>query len=258
MRTAVLLGAAVGLALVQPATAMAQGQPTTPPMLFVYNDYVAPANTAAYEAALKEGLGKVLAVPAGAKLDWIAASGSGNWYLYAFPMQSMGDMDRINRDWETAMAAAGGPAIFAKSDALVDHSGSSMVAFRPDMSYVPANPSKAEAEGTFRHWTYWYPLPGKAQELEAVAREFVAMYKANNMDNGWRVYQAITGPELPLYIVANSGMDPADYYATGARNDATLGDADNALFEKAFKLTRRVETRDGMMRPDLAAAAFKK
>jgi hypothetical protein len=91
-----------------------------------------------------------------------------------------------------------------------------------------------------------------------VAREFAAMYLAKDMDNGWRVYQGVTGPELPVYIVASTGMSPADYHSTGEANDATMGDQDDALFQKAFSLTRRVETRDGMMRPDLAGAAFKK
>ncbi len=250
---------AAGLALLAaPALATAQARWTPPPMLFVYTDYVAPANAPAYEAAVKEAVGKVVAAPGGAKLDWIAASGSGAWYLYAFPMQSMGDMDRINQDWEAAMTAAGGPAIFATSDALLDHSAASIVAFRPDMSYMPANPSKAETEGAFRHWTYWYPMPGKAQELEAVAREFVALYTQNNMDNGWRVYQSVTGDRVPAYLVAGSGMSPADYYATAERNNAKLGDAAAALFKKAHALTARLEHLDGMMRADLAAAAFKK
>jgi hypothetical protein len=219
---------------------------------------VTPDHVAEYEAATKEAVGKVMATAEGAKLDWIAASGTGSWFMYVIPMQGMADMATFNQDWEAAVTAAGGREIFAAGDKLIEYSDGAIVAFRPDMSYIPANPSEAEANGNFRHWTYWYPLPGKAQELEAVAREFAAMYQANDMDTGWRMYQAVTGPELPVYVVASTGMSPAGYHTTSEASDATLGDQDDALFQKAFSLTRRVETIDGMMRPDLAAAAFKK
>jgi hypothetical protein len=257
VKKAFLLGVAAAGILALPSLAAAQEQPTRPPMLFVYTDNVAPAHMAQYEAAVKEAVGKMMATAEGAKLDWIAASGTGSWYLYAFPMQTMADMVTIDQDWEAALKAAGGPAIFAKSDRLVEYADAAIVAFRPDMSYVPANPSEAESTGSFRHWTFWHPLPGKAQELEAVAEEFAALYQANDMDSGWRVYQRIIGPELPAYIVASTGMSPADYYSTSEAANAKLGAQADALFQKAFAITRRVETRDGMMRPDMAAAGFK-
>jgi hypothetical protein len=257
MKKALILGVAAAGILALPSLATAQEQGTPPPMLFVYTDNVAPAHMAQYEAAVKEAVGKVMATAEGAKLDWIAASGMGSWYLYAFPMQTMADMVTINQDWEAAVKAAGGPAIFAKSDLLVEYADAAIVVFRPDMSYIPANPSEAERAGNFRHWTFWHPLPGKAQELEAVAREFVALYQANNMDSGWRMYQRIIGSELPAYIVASTGMSPADYHATSDAANAKLGAEAEALFQKAFAITRRVETRDGMMRPDMAAAGLK-
>ncbi|NNG16744.1 MAG: hypothetical protein HKM89_09700 [Gemmatimonadales bacterium] len=258
MKKALLLSVAAAGFLALPGLAAAQEQPARPPMLFVYTDNVAPAHMAQYETAVKEAVGKVMATAEGAKLDWIAASGMGSWYLYAFPMQTMADMVTINQDWEAAVKAAGGPAIFAKSDQLVEYADAAIVAFRPDMSYIPANPSEAESAGNFRHWSFWHPLPGKAQELEAVAREFAELYRANNMGSGWRMYQRIIGSELPAYIVASTGMSPADYHSTSEAANATLGAEAEALFQKAFAITRRVETRDGMMRPDMAAGAFKK
>ncbi len=246
--------AGLGLAaLAHAGVAAAQEAWTPPPMMFVYTDHVAPANTMAYEAASKDLIKKVRATAPGAKLRWLAASGMGSWYVYAFPMQTLADMAKIDAQWMAAVEAAGGPGIMTASAALVDHSAALIAAYRPDMSYTPANPRTAETEGQYRRYDYWYAIPGKAQDLEAVAREFVALYKANNIDSGWRVYQAVTGAELPLYVVVNSGMSPAEYDANGEKIDAMLGDKDDALFQKAFAFTRKHETLEGSTRPDLAA-----
>ena len=253
MKKALLLGMAAIAILALPGVVAAQEQQTPSPMYFVFTDHVTPANAAEYEAATKELIGKIRATAPGAQLEWLAASGAGAWYLYAIPMQTMADMQTIDQNWMAAIEAAGGLGVLAPSEKLVDHTSGQLAAFRPDLSYTPSNPRMAEKEGQYRRWDYWYATPGKAQDLEAVAREFVALYQANNMDSGWRVYQAITGDELPLYIVASTGMSAADYTANDERIAAVLGDKAGVLSQKALSFTRRFETLEGSIRPDLSA-----
>lgn len=253
MKKAILLGMTAAAILALPGVVAAQEQWTPPPMMVVYTDHVSPANVMPYEAATKDLINKLKATAPGAELEWLAASGIGSWYLYAVPMQSMADMDKINQQWMAAVEAAGGPGIMTAAEQLVDHTDVSIVAYRPDLSYAPANPRLAEKEGTYRRWNYWHVISGKAQDLEAVAREFVALYQANNVDSGWRLYQAITGAELPLYIVALTGRSAADYAANDERIGAMLGDKVDALFQKALAVTRRIETLEGNIRPDLSA-----
>jgi hypothetical protein len=95
-------------------------------------------------------------------------------------------------------------------------------------------------------------MPGRETDADALAKEFVALFKAKNMPNGYRLFKSEMGPDMPAIIVEVGAKDAADYYAQETSNRTTLGAEGQALFAKAFALTRRFETRSGWLRPDLS------
>ncbi len=104
----------------------------------------------------------------------------------------------------------------------------------------------------FRWQAWWYVRPGMEDDLEEVSRKYVALAADKGSDTGWRVYQAITGDDLPLYLVVSTASDIADYHANDARVRALLGEAAQKLFAEARACTRRLEHSWAMVRPDLS------
>ena len=103
-----------------------------------------------------------------------------------------------------------------------------------------------------RHYDYIYPIPGKEQEVEALFREWVQLYRSGNADSGWMVYQAFTGEDLPLYVLGTVAMSRGDYEADGDRLNEMFGDVDDALMQKTWSLLRHFEHKDAWFRPELS------
>ena len=106
--------------------------------------------------------------------------------------------------------------------------------------------------GRMRVHDWWFIRPGHEQAAEAVAKKLVDLYTENNADTGWRIYQAITGDDLPMYIVTTTATDPADHYANEARLSGQFGEAAKKLMQEAMTHARRLETTMAWMRPDLS------
>lgn len=163
-------------------------------------------------------------------------------------------MDKVWQDWETTIDAAGRDkfmAIQGKASAATDHGESFVLMLREDLSYLPET-TALTAERPYRIYHYWYALPGKEQQVEAVVKEYVQLYKSKGLTSGWRIYQTIMGPDIPMYVVVETAKDPAEYYANEMKVRSALAEAGQKLDEKAMQYARRAEIWDGWIRPDLS------
>ena len=82
--------------------------------------------------------------------------------------------------------------------------------------------------------------------------EYVKLFKAKGVKNGYNVYKVVMGAELPAYIVSVGAADAAEYQADDAKLPALLGAEFQALGARTIALTRRFETREATARPDLS------
>ena len=94
--------------------------------------------------------------------------------------------------------------------------------------------------------------PGHEPDIEEVAKKFAALYEEKGIDTGFRVYQAVTGDDLPLYVVSFAAADAAGYYANEAKVNGMLGEAAIPLMQEAASHARRLERTNARMRPDLS------
>ena len=90
---------------------------------------------------------------------------------------------------------------------------------------------------------------------EELAKEFVELYKSKGVDSGWSIYQAITGSDLPLYVVAYPAKSEADYYANREKIREMLGEAGKKIGAKVGATIRRSEYKDGHIRRELSYPA---
>jgi hypothetical protein len=241
-------------ALLLPAAAPAQ-EDEGPQMFFVHQEVVKPSMIGEYEAAAAEWTKMMSGSDAAkGKIAYYAYSGPQIGYVYVLPIGGFSDFSDIGDAFDAVAEEVGAPwkAAGDRSNTAADHFESGFYVHRPDLSYEPANPRLSEEEAQMVHWDFWYALPDKTDDLEAVAKEFVELYTSKGLDTGWNVYQAITGGDLPLYVVSVLARNEADFHANEARLSELAGAEAEKLGMKALKAARRVEPFIGWFRPDLS------
>jgi len=239
--------------IVWPANLVAQEEEYSPTWWAVFTEQVAPSHVAAFEEA-SAAMHEVIVANAPEGMVYYTLSGPETGYMYAIPMESYEQFMEIGQQWEGMVEQIG-----REKWMEMDAAGSKMVTSRSmtlyiermDLSYVPEAP-RLDEEAPMRHYDYIYPVPGKDQEVEAVMREWVDLYKSHDADSGWMVYQAFTGADLPLYVFSTLAMDRGDYEADGDRLDEMMGEADDALYIKMGNLLRKFEHNDAWFRPELS------
>ena len=235
-----------------PASAVAQ-EYEQPPMYWVYQDYVQPSQVQDFEAASKKMIGMFESASV-TGVEWVTISGPEIGYIYAIPIEGFAGIGEAWKNWEAAVEAVGRDQfmeIQAEFGAMLDHSASSVLMLRPDLSYR-LDDTALTAERPFRMYHWYYALPGKEQDLEKVAREFVQLYESKGVEMGWRVYQVVIGPELPAYVVVETAADEAEYYAQQKKASEMVGEEGARLDAKAMQATRRMDVNGGWIRPDLS------
>lgn len=249
---------AVLLALVSLSATLALAQDQKPQYLVLHQEIAKPSMVQQYEAASKEFVALVTkhkALMPHFSVECI--QGPDFTYTFVAPLKSMADMDAINAEFG-ALAQAAGAAwldLNKRSGAATEYFKESVMALAPELSYVPAQPRLKPEEMAYRHVDLYYVRPGSEPEADALSAEFVKLFKAKNVSSGYSVYKSMLGPEMPLYAVAVGARDAADYHAEDARLRTLLGPEGQALFARAFAVTRRFESRDGLLRPDLSVPA---
>ena len=246
------LGAAwvAGAVLAGPAAAQER------PLFVIHQEFAKPSMVAEYEATTKEFAAMVTRNKATMPHFSFAALSSDHFvYTYVARIPNYGGIDGIGQDFQ-AVARKEGQAfadLMRRGGATIDHVREWVVSEAPELSYVPATPRLPLAEARFFHYDTYYLMPGRELEVDALAKEFVALFKAKNIPNGYRLFRTEMGPDMPAIIVEVGAKDPADHYTQGVSDRTILGEAGKALFAKAFSMTRRFETHGGWLRPDLSA-----
>jgi hypothetical protein len=129
------------------------------------------------------------------------------------------------------------------------------VAKRADLSYVPENPRLKDEEIEYIHYGFYYVIPGKQKEIEAIAQEFAELYKSKGIDTGWSIYESVTGSDLPVIVVAQGARSAADFHSNRERLHELLGEDAKKIGMKLGATVRRMEFKEGTPRPDLSYPA---
>jgi hypothetical protein len=231
----------------------AQEEEYSPTWWAVFTEQVAPANVAAFEEH-STAVFEVIEANAPDDMVYYTLSGPETGYMYAVPMESYEQFMEIGEQWEGMIEQIGREKwmeMEAEGSELVTSRSMTLYIERMDLSYVPESPRLTQ-DAPMRHYDYIYPVPGKEPEVEAVFGEWVELYESESSDSGWMVYQAFTGDDLPLYILATLALDRTDYETDGDRLNELFGDADDALMKKTWALLRKFEHKDAWLRPELS------
>ena len=191
-------------------------------------------------------------------MQFASISGPEIGYVYAIPVDGLQGLVDFFAAWEPAIEMIGADkwAEFeARSSKAVEYAQTSMIVLRPDLSFLPET-TEISADKPFRKYHWVFIVPGKEEVFEEVARAYVSLWEENGFPVGWRIYQAMMGADLPMYLVVESAKDEAEYVAMTAEMQAALPDAAKELQAKMQQAVRRMEINEGWVRPELSYPAM--
>ncbi|HEY8134229.1 MAG TPA: hypothetical protein VII12_20290 [Thermoanaerobaculia bacterium] len=250
MKRIALLVSLLGL-----SSALAQEMPK-PELYIIHEEIIKPSSMMAYEVASKDFVNalaeKKVSSPA---LTWNAYVTNDMHYLYVVRIPNFAAMDSSMAEWDKAKTAVG-----AARWADLERRGSEGTASyneivtmrRPDLSYMPANPRLKIEEEKYVRLDFYYLQPGKQAEAEAIARDYVALFKQKDIAERYSIFITVLGEDLPLLVAAIGAKSEADSVSADERVNATLGADVRPLQARAMAITRKFERRQALYRPDLS------
>lgn len=245
--------------LVLGAAGALSAQGPTGPMFVIHQEIVAPSKVAAFEAASKEFIAMIqqnrALMP---DFSYDAIMGEDFTYTFIAPIKSMAGMDAVGQQFG-AMAQAGGAKwvdLMARSADTIEYYSEWVASLAPEVSYYPAKPRLTREEAKYNNYDFYYLKAGKEAEAMAIAADYKALFTSKGIPNGYQIFMALTGAELPLLVVQAGAKSPADYAAGVEADQALVGEAGKALAARAMAITRRFETKGAWGRMDLSLPAM--
>lgn len=249
-----LCGIALGLAAL--AAPIAQAQAPAGQLYSVHREHADPTRLTEYEATSREFAAamkehKISTFPA----PYNVWSYDDLTYDFVAPMATLDDLAKLPTTFAT-LAQRMGEAKFAD---LWSRANSTMLSWddvvireRPDLGYAPANPRVSKEETAVVRFDYYYLRPGAEGQLDQLAKDWRALATAKGVRDGYRIFETVVGPELPLLIVATPGKDATDLATAWAANVKTGGAEWQALMARTLGLCRKFETRVGTLRGEMS------
>ena len=238
------------------ATTQQEAKAPEPELFLISISHVKPAMTKQYEDAVKEIISELADYNVDpAKVNFHSVFGPELGYVFVRPLENFGAMESMRQNWEEATASIGQErfdALFAKAAAAVVSRERIHTRYRSELSYRPENPALKPEDVKFINYSFIYVTPGTEETFEQVAKDYVGLYAEHNIDAGWDIYQSVTGADLPLFVIIETGKSRAEFAAQEERLEAMFAEHTKELGLKARSCIRRVERKEGYPRPDLS------
>lgn len=223
--------------------------------LLVVETKVKPSNSVAYEAALKE----VLRAVRNRNLETVnffTLQRDDFTYNHVAQVEASGHPDPQSKFWsdlERELGTTEANRLKSGFDGLIESSKASYLHRRFDLSYEPENVSASTEPMPVIHTDWFYFELGSFDEAIALAKEFKALWRANQVERSYRLYFGGVGMERPMMLVAQNARSESDYYRHVEKRNAAIGEAPlNNLLQRFWAITKKFEHYNGTLRPDLS------
>jgi len=231
-------------------------EPPKQQLFVLYQETVNPSMVTQYEGATRDLVGAFAEKKAASpSFSMTAFMTTDMRYMYLTPISGYAQIDAIHKEWMNGGDVIGKDRfadIMKRSAATMTSYDEAVVMRRGDLSYEPENPRFKMADEPFARLDYYFLRPGTEAQAEQVARDYVALFREKKIPDGFTIYMAVTGHDLPLLVAVIPAKSPADFAATDEKTAAALGDALRVLQGRALAITRRIEHQDTWIRPDLS------
>ncbi len=139
-----------------------------------------------------------------------------------------------------------------KFDGCYDTHRNYLLTLRNDLSYKPEYGLNMDEGLNYRHLDYFYPIPGKEDQMMELIKEYKKLYESKKLQEGYRVYMSSVGTENGMVLFVQPAKSRVDFAMLSDKQDEILGKEAQVLWDKLLKVTQKFEHHDGVMRPDLS------
>lgn len=255
MRRLILICVAA-LSVSVPLIAADVAAPAKPQLFLIHEELARPSMLREYESATTDLLGALTEKKADPKVFGMNLYMTPEFhYIYVVPMSNWATLDAFWPAFQAMGESLGKEkwaSLMRRGNSAMESYNELVVMQRPDLSYQPENPRLKPEEQRFVHWAFYYLDAARADEAEQIAKDYASLFRSKNAGDGFVAYMAMSGPELPLLIIAVPAKSAADYYANDEKLMKSLATEIQPLAARAMAITRRYRTMDGYYRPDLS------
>jgi hypothetical protein len=228
-----------------------------PQMSLIVIEHVKPSMTKQYEETVAEMCALLTEHGADpAKVSFFTMTGPETGYLYIMPLaDGFNSMQPMRENWMTAITSIGQERwmeLAREAYECVDSRAMIHSVYREDLSYVPNGAEEGPDVAKFYQYDFLYVRPHMEEEFAEVAQEWKTLYAKHGIESGWRVYQQITGEDLPVFVIGKPAKSEAAYHAMREKIGKKIGEEAKALSERSHAVLRRVESKGAHPRPDLS------
>ncbi len=218
---------------------------TAPIMYSVHEDIVKPSMNAKYRETVK----KLKAACELHKLNfsWNSVAFDDGSFRHLSPIKGFAELEKNPfADLETKMGKEALGKLWAEFDECLESQSDFVMVTLPQFSYL--SPTDAD---THRDIMYWYPLPGKGAEAEAILAEWKKLYETKKTGDGYLVLRVAFGREQ-IYSIVSWGKDAADVVAKSKKTWEIIGDEGYKLWLRTLAITKRHYSKRADMLPDFS------
>jgi hypothetical protein len=181
----------------------------------------------------------------------VSLNESPSYFLLFPPINDLNDVARLqttfqpkgNEDWDR---------LITKLDESKNHETWWVLRERRDLSYHPNGHAIVFGkEPQYFSISFFYGECDRKAEIESAYKEWIELYKANEIPYGYTAFEVVLGGELPALVFVYTAADAAEFYKNQKEISDRLSYKEAKMQEKVLKLCRTYSVRTGFYRPEL-------
>jgi len=233
----------------------AQNESKKSQLFLVHEDKVLPHMAEKYEAAMKnlKGLFKSNNIETNYHIAQI------EYFTYSaiMPIEDYNGISSFSamfRDLSNKIGKEKLNAAMNRFDGCYDTHKTFLVKLRNDLSYNNKYGLDLKEELNFRHFDYFYVIPGKEGEMNKLLKELKELHEEKNINQGYRIYQGDLGTDSPMVLMVKSFKDRIAWATESVEISKKLGKRLNELRQQMIAIMQKFEHENGTIRTDLSNA----
>jgi hypothetical protein len=222
-------------------------------LLVVWENSVIPSYVQQYEEAIKKQV--ILLNKTNHEIPYFIYATNDHIYYWVTPIDNYANIDFLHKAWQEFLTMAEkedvnnqiregfrGTLNFLKPQVLC---------IRSELSYMPESRTSGGPYNYFR-LGMCYVNSGYEFEFEETWKEWVSLFKDNDISIGWTLYECQFGNELPYYVWGETYRDESGMASERAEAFGIMGEKSEKLWIETEKFLRKIEYKTGWFRPDLS------
>ncbi len=225
---------------------MGEGQ-----MYWVHEDNVRPGMGAEHEKVDKQLISEFKKHDI--KINWLALTSENGTYRYVLPIKDMNEIQ--NNQFATLMEKMGKDAFenmmngYNKS---TNSQGDYLISLDEELTYMPDGFTQTPEGENYRRFTNYTVSPANMAEFRKKAIKVKEMFKTNNSQLHYRVYQYGFGMTGKTYMVAMAAKNSADLESRINESGQKMGEDFQKLLGELNALADDIEIEYGWTRPEIS------